>query len=156
MNIGVHVSFWNMVFSGYMPRSGIAESIKAGEGMEKRGPSCTVGGNVIVGIGAAAMESSWTHSVEVPEKTKNRTAIWLRNPISGRVPCGVLDLVQTTSPITAMVGGDVVTNSVLRIKYCYWMAPNGQKVYQWALLSVESALFTSPLAGPGPCLVRPP
>ena len=58
MNIGVHISFWNMVFSGYMPSSGIGESIKAGEGMEKRGPSCTVGGNVIVGTGAAAMESS--------------------------------------------------------------------------------------------------
>ena len=26
MNIGVHVSFWIMVFSGYMPRSGIAGS----------------------------------------------------------------------------------------------------------------------------------
>ena len=26
MNIGVHVSFWMMVFSGYMPRSGIAGS----------------------------------------------------------------------------------------------------------------------------------
>ena len=26
MNIGVHVSFWIMVFSGYMPSSGIAES----------------------------------------------------------------------------------------------------------------------------------
>ena len=26
MNIGVHLSFWIMVFSGYMPRSGIAES----------------------------------------------------------------------------------------------------------------------------------
>ena len=26
MNIGVHVSFWIMVFSGYMPRSGIAAS----------------------------------------------------------------------------------------------------------------------------------
>ena len=26
MNIVVHVSFWIMVFSGYMPRSGIAES----------------------------------------------------------------------------------------------------------------------------------
>ena len=47
-----------MVFSGYTPRSGIAESIKAREGVEKRGPSCTVDGNVIVGIGAAAMESS--------------------------------------------------------------------------------------------------
>ena len=69
--IGVHISFWNMVFSGYMPRSGFAESIKAGEGVEKRGPSCTLGGNVTVGIGAAAMESSWTHSVEVPEKKKN-------------------------------------------------------------------------------------
>ena len=33
-------------------------SIKAGEGVEKRGPSCTLGGNVTVGIGAAAMESS--------------------------------------------------------------------------------------------------
>ena len=44
-----------MVFSGYMPRSGIAESIKAREGMEKRGPSYA---NVIVGIGAAAVESS--------------------------------------------------------------------------------------------------
>ena len=26
MNIGVHVSFWIMIFSGYMPRSGIAGS----------------------------------------------------------------------------------------------------------------------------------
>ena len=26
MNIGVHTSFWIMVFSGYMPRSGIVES----------------------------------------------------------------------------------------------------------------------------------
>ena len=26
MNIGVHVSFWTMVFSRYMPRSGIAGS----------------------------------------------------------------------------------------------------------------------------------
>ena len=26
MNIGVHVSFWIMVFSGYMPSSGIAGS----------------------------------------------------------------------------------------------------------------------------------
>ena len=26
MNIGVHVSFWSMVFSGYMPSSGIAGS----------------------------------------------------------------------------------------------------------------------------------
>ena len=26
VNIGVHVSFWNMVFSGYMPSSGIAGS----------------------------------------------------------------------------------------------------------------------------------
>ena len=26
MNIGVHVSFWSVVFSGYMPRSEIAES----------------------------------------------------------------------------------------------------------------------------------
>ena len=27
MNVGVHVSFWIMVFFGYMPRSGIAGSI---------------------------------------------------------------------------------------------------------------------------------
>ena len=26
MNTGVQVSFWIMIFSGYMPRSGIAES----------------------------------------------------------------------------------------------------------------------------------
>ena len=26
MNIGVHVFFWNMIFSGYVPRSGIARS----------------------------------------------------------------------------------------------------------------------------------
>ena len=78
-SIGVHISFWNMVFSGYMPRSGIAESIKAGEGVEKRGPSCTLGGNVIVGIGAVAMESSWTHSVEVPEKKKKKKTTKKKN-----------------------------------------------------------------------------
>ena len=29
MNIGVHVSFWIMIFSGYMPRSGIAGSYRS-------------------------------------------------------------------------------------------------------------------------------
>ena len=32
-----------------------------------------------------------------------------------------------------MAGRDVITNSILQIKYYYWMAPNSQKVYQWAL-----------------------
>ena len=37
MNTGVHVSFQNMVFSGYMPRSGM---------WRKKEPSYTVSGNV--------------------------------------------------------------------------------------------------------------
>ena len=61
INIEVHVSFWIMVFSGHMPSSrkwGITshlsewpssknlQTINAGEGVEKREPSCTAGGNV--------------------------------------------------------------------------------------------------------------
>ena len=44
--------------------------INAAEGMEKREPSCTVGGKVNV-IGEAALENS----MEVPHNTKNRVAI---------------------------------------------------------------------------------
>ena len=45
MNIGVHVSLSILVSSVCMPSSGIAGSYKAGEGVEKREPSYTVGGN---------------------------------------------------------------------------------------------------------------
>ena len=51
----------------------------AGEGVEKREPSHTVGGNV---IGATTMENS----TEILQKTKNRVAIWSCNPILGIYP----------------------------------------------------------------------
>ena len=52
INTGVQVSFPIVVSSRYMTRSGITASygssipIKAGEGVEKREPSYTAGGNV--------------------------------------------------------------------------------------------------------------
>ena len=45
MNVGIHVSLSILVSSVCMPSSGIAGSYKAGEGVEKREPSYTVGGN---------------------------------------------------------------------------------------------------------------
>ena len=46
MNIGVHVSLSDLVSLVCMPRSGIAGSYgSSGEGVEKRKPSYTVGGN---------------------------------------------------------------------------------------------------------------
>ena len=45
MNTGVHVSLSTLISSVCMPSSGIAGSYKAGEGVEKREPSYTVGGN---------------------------------------------------------------------------------------------------------------
>ena len=53
MNIGVHVSLSDLVSLVCMPRSGIAGSygssissfLNSGEGVEKREPSYTVGGN---------------------------------------------------------------------------------------------------------------
>ena len=44
------------------------QTINAREGVEKREPSCTVGGNV---IDTAIME----HSMEIPQKTRNKTTI---------------------------------------------------------------------------------
>lgn len=38
--------------------------------------------------------------------------------------------VQITSPVTVMVGGDVITTGILWIKFYYGMAPNGQKAYE--------------------------
>ena len=48
----------------------------AGEGVEKRELSCTVGGNV-------SWCSHYGKQYEVPQKTKNRTAIWSSNPTPG-------------------------------------------------------------------------
>ena len=45
VNTGVHVSLSILVSLVCMPSSGIAGSYKAGEGVEKREPSYTVGGN---------------------------------------------------------------------------------------------------------------
>ena len=39
MNTGVHVSFWIMVFSGYMPKSGIAGSY--GSSIFRKPPYCS-------------------------------------------------------------------------------------------------------------------
>ena len=50
----------------------------AGKSVEKRQPSYTVGGNV----------NWYTHygkSMEVPQKTKNRTNIWSSNPTPGHI-----------------------------------------------------------------------
>ena len=44
VNMWVHVSFSSKVLSGYMPKSGVSESY--GQDVEKREPSCTVGGNI--------------------------------------------------------------------------------------------------------------
>ena len=52
-----------------MPMIKSLQITNAREGVEKREPSYTVSGNV---IGAASVENS----MEVPQKTKNRIAIW--------------------------------------------------------------------------------
>ena len=68
INVRVHVSFRIMVFSGYMPRSGIAESINVGEDVEKGELLYPDGGNV----------NCWGHmenSMEVLQKTNNRTTV---------------------------------------------------------------------------------
>ena len=62
------------------PPSRSLQKINSGEGMEKREPSYTVGGNA----DTATMENS----VEIPLKTGNRTAIWPSNPSSGHTHWG--------------------------------------------------------------------
>ena len=63
------------------PSSKSLQRIKAGEGVEKRECSCTVGGNV---IDTATMEDS----MEISWKTKNKTAIWPSNPTPRHIPQG--------------------------------------------------------------------
>ena len=53
--------------------------ISAREGVEKKEPSYTLGGNVGMYIGATTMENS----MEFPLKTKNRATIWSSNPLLG-------------------------------------------------------------------------
>ena len=57
------------------------QAINVGEGVEKREPSYTVGGNAMQ-TSTATMENS----VEIPLKTGNRTTIWPSNPSLGRYP----------------------------------------------------------------------
>ena len=57
-DITPHLSEW--------PKSTIQETTSIGEDMEKKEPSCTVGGNQTL---AATVENS----MEIPQKVKNRT-----------------------------------------------------------------------------------
>ena len=57
------------------------KTINAGEGVEKRECSCTVGGNV----------NSYSHygrQLEIPLKTRNKTTIWPSNPTPRHIPWG--------------------------------------------------------------------
>ena len=56
------------------------ETIDAGEDVEKREPSCTVGGN--------ANLCTLENSVEVPQKIKNRTTLWPSNSTARNLPKG--------------------------------------------------------------------
>lgn len=135
-----------------MPRSGIVESINA-RGYGEKGPlhcwwecNCWNWCSCYGEFPEPQCGGSWNKlKIELPYDSET--------PISGHVPCGVLDMVQITSPVTVMVDGDVITNRSLWIKYYYWMAPNGQKGWlNEHFLSIESTLFNPPLAGPSPPL----
>ena len=55
------------------------QTTNAGEGVEKREPSCTAGGNVI-------WYSHYGEQYGCSLKTKNRTTIWPSNPTTGHIP----------------------------------------------------------------------
>ena len=61
------------------PSSKNIQIINAGEDVEKREPSCTVGGNV---NWYATMENN----MEISLKTRNTTNMWPISPITGHVP----------------------------------------------------------------------
>jgi len=63
------------------PSSKSLQTINAGEGVEKRECSCTVGGN----ISWYSLYGKW---YEVPLKTKNKTTIWPRNSTPRHIPWG--------------------------------------------------------------------
>ena len=63
------------------PSSKSRQTINAGEGVEKREPSCTVGGNV-------NWYSHMEDGMETPWKTRNKTTIWPSNPTPRHVPWG--------------------------------------------------------------------
>ena len=61
------------------PSSKSLHKINAEEGVEKREPSCTVGGGT---VDIATVE----YSMEIPLKTGNKTNIWPSNPTAGHIP----------------------------------------------------------------------
>ena len=54
------------------------QRINAGEGVKKREPSLTIGGNV-------NWYNHYENSMEVPQKNENRTTIWSINPTPGHL-----------------------------------------------------------------------
>ena len=53
--------------------------LNAGEGVEKREPSCTVGGNI-------NWYSHYDRQMEIPLKTRNKTSIWPSNLATRLIP----------------------------------------------------------------------
>ena len=55
--------------------------IDAAQGVEKKKPSCTVGGN-------ASWCPLWDNSMEIPQKTENRATVWSGSPTPGHTSGG--------------------------------------------------------------------
>ena len=86
MNIGVHISFRIRVFSGYMPRSGIAGSygisifsfLRNFSGSDGKGSSCNAGDpGLILGLGRSPGEGNGNPSQYFClENSMDREAWW--------------------------------------------------------------------------------
>ena len=74
------------------PSSKILQMINAGEDMEKREPSSTVGGNV-------NWYSHYGNGKEIHLKTRNKATIWHSNPTTGLIPWGNQNWKDTCTPM---------------------------------------------------------
>ena len=74
------------------PSSKTLQTINAGEGVEKREPSCTVGGN----INWFSHYGRWYGD---SLKTRNKTTIWSRNPTPKHIPRGNQNLKRHRYPM---------------------------------------------------------